>query len=370
MKLRRTSIALLFAACTVLSTSAWAGNGQNLLQYVPQNSYMVVAIDVAQIWNTPFMQTMWGMVTADPSVGGPLGELQTQTGFNPTNDLQTLVLALTPAADNHFVLLVEGNFNPDALGTFISSQAGEEVAVTQYQGQTVYYDPTEPELNRSQFSFINNNLAVIGTMAESNAVLDILAGTGANIMANPELGALLGAADMSGMVWFAGLTTPQMQTEMAESPMAGIQSMRGTASLAGGLTMNTIITTTNAEQATNMAMFINQSLQEARANPELAQMGLAGVIDGVTATSSAQEMTLAVAIPEQTVNQVLGIVTALVQAQQMAAQEQMMVAPPAAEPEPAAAPPAEPQPEVAPPAAEPEPAAAPPVEPQPEVAPQ
>ena len=96
------------------------------------------------------------MATADPEVQGPLAQLQAEAGFNPATDIQTLMVVLTPDDDDHFVMLAEGNFNPEQLGSFITAQAGEEIATMDYQGHVVYFDPTDIEPNRTQFTFINN----------------------------------------------------------------------------------------------------------------------------------------------------------------------------------------------------------------------
>ena len=64
-----------------------------------------------------------------------------------------------------------------------------------------------------------------------------------------------------------------------------------------------------------MAAFLNAGLAEVRANPEMAAMGLGGILDTVTIAASGTDVTVGLAIPEATVNQILGFVTAMMAAE-------------------------------------------------------
>jgi hypothetical protein len=315
MKLRLNLLVAVALATAAFSSSAWAGNGQSLLQYVPANSAVVFNIDLDQVRSLPLYQMIWGMATADPEVQGMLTEIQTATGFDPNRDLGSVVFAIPGGEDERFAVLIEGTFDPTRIATFLATMPATEMASDTYGTYTRYHNPSETGSDKPFFSFVGANIVAFGTEAELNAVLDIAAGTGANVTTNATLNNVISLTDMSGLFWFAMTVTPEMAAQMADSPVAGMTSARGGASYNAGLNANYTVGCADATAATNLATFLNDQIAQARTSPELTAMGLGAVLDGVTIAASGTDVTIAATIPEATINQIIGIMTALMQSE-------------------------------------------------------
>lgn len=318
MKFRRSVLAMLTAFLLTLSGTAWAGNGQNLLQHVPSSSNIVVTVNLEALRASPIYQMLWGMVSGQPEVQEALTQMQTMAGFDPTTDLSTMLISLS-GDDEKFAVLIEGNYNVEQITAALTTLSEGQTASMEYQGYTVYHDPSETAADKAYFCFVNNGLLAIGTQDELGGVLDVIGGGAANVTTNASVSGLISQIDTSGVFWFAGALPAEMQAELVGSPMAGMSTVRGGGNLTGGLNVNYVLGSTDEQQATAMAGFLQTGLAQARTQPEVAQMGLTGILDGVTISNSGTDVSIAVAVPEQTLNQIFGMLAAIMAAEGMGA---------------------------------------------------
>jgi hypothetical protein len=322
MNVRRSGLSAVAVVVMLAAAPAWAGNGQNLLQYVPQNAAIVVNVDLEQLRSLPLYQMIWGVITANPDAQRALTEMQTQAGFNPNTDLSGFLIALSPEDSERWSVLVEGNFNVEQITAYLGTQMGDsdgdgqpDMAAQQYAGHTVYYDPTESESDRGYFTFLNNNIVAAGTQQELSGVLDTVGGTVPSVTSQAQMSNLLSSVDTSGTFWFAGTLSPAMQAQMVGSPMEGVSTMRGSGNFTGGLNIDYVLGTNTPEQAATLAAFINDQIAQARTAPEIQQMGLGSMLDTVNVSANETSVGITAAIPEQTMNQIIGIMSALLAAQ-------------------------------------------------------
>lgn len=319
---RRLFTTSVFACALLAAGSAMAGNGSAVLQYIPQNAAIVMHLDVEQIRSLPLYQMIWGMVAAQPEVQEVLTEMEAQAGFDPNTDISGLTVMLSPESEDRWSALIEGNFDSARITSYLATVPAAEMATLDYSGRTVYYNPSEGENERGYFTLINDNLVAAGSQNELSALLDAAAGTQPNLQAAADpatdagrLNALVSSTDMSGAFWFAGVMSPAMQSEMVGSPMEGLTTVNGSGNFSGGLNVSYNLGTATPEQATALSAFFTDQLNQARSQPEIAQMGLTSVLDGVAISSNANSVSVAVTVPEQTLNQIIGIFTALMAAE-------------------------------------------------------
>jgi hypothetical protein len=301
-------------AIALISLPAFAGNGQNLLQYVPADAAIVVSIDVEQLRSSSIYALAWGMITADSEVQEVLGEMESQAGFDPNADISGFLIALSGNDEEKFSLLLEGRFETERITTFLATLDATDMATIDYSGFTVYHDPSDTGGNKTYFTFISDTIVAFGTQEELSAVLDTIGGA-ANVTTNASVNALITAVDMSGSFWFAGALSPTMMADMAGTPMAGMITMRGAGTLAGGLDIGYVLGTVGADEAAGLSEFLNQGLVEARTAPEIGAMGLGTVLESVAIAHTGTDVSITVAIPEATLNQLMGFLTAIMAAQ-------------------------------------------------------
>jgi hypothetical protein len=305
----------------VLSISGltWAGSGENLLQFIPSNKAIVVHVNLEQVRSTPMYDMIWGMIQTNADFQSVIGELETSVGFNPTTDLSSMMIAVDVESEQDFLMLVEGNFDASRISTFLVGRT--EVSAVDYQGQTMYYsvDGTINIQNEQQvyFSFLNNHIIVAGTQTAVQGAIELHQGEGENITSLNALRRMIQGVDKTGAFWFAGVLPAAMQGDMATSPMAGMNSVNGFGDLNSGLSVGYNIGTGTGEQATAIEAYLSDNLTQARVSPEVQQMGLSDVLNGITVTSSGNEVSVRVNVPEETFNNLLSMFAALISAEGM-----------------------------------------------------
>lgn len=314
MRLRRTVSAFLAICAALMAAPAFAGNGQNLLQYVPANAAIVMNVDLDQVRALPLYQMVWGMVGSNPEVAGILTEIQTQTGFDPNLHVNTFLLAISAEDEDRLVGFVEGTFDVARIQTYLATLPLTEITTVPHGAYTLYHDPSEGT-DEAYFTFVNDGLVAFGSQLDLQAALDNVAGTGTNISTNAALQGVISATDMAGAFWFSAALTPEIQAEMTGSPLAGVTALRGGGNFSGGLNVAYTLTAADAAGAAGLQTFVNETLSGARTDPQVAAMGLTSVLDSVSVTSAGTEVTVTAAIPEATLNQVIGMVTALMAAE-------------------------------------------------------
>lgn len=321
MKFRNLVTPAVMALLLSISGLSWAGNGENLLQFVPDNNAIVVHVNLEQVRSTPMYEMIWGMAETRTDFQSVMGELETTVGFNPSTDLSSLLIAVDGENEQDVIMLVEGNFEAARISTFLAGRA--EVSAVDYQGQTMYYteegninlntNTTEP----AYFSFLNNQIVAAGTQASVQRAINLHRGEGDSITSLNALRRMIQGVDKGGSFWFAGVLPAAMQGDIATSPMAGMNSVNGFGSLISGLSVGYNIGTGTAEQATAIEAYLSDNLTQARVAPEVQQMGLGDLLNGITVTSSGNEVSVRVNIPEETFNNLLSMFAALVSAEGM-----------------------------------------------------
>jgi hypothetical protein len=199
----------LAAGLTVgfLSAPALAGNGANLLQYLPSNSQMVVGIDADNLRSAPFFQQIVTMATSTDEYREAMTELGGFTSFDPTTDIHGVVFASTVISDNSgesFVFVVHANIDEAAIQTAIDTEiadaltrnAADEVLQKNTTGTVVSYGDDEMTV-----AFLADDIVALGTPSLMTQTIAAAAGQGTAGLTGDLATRANGA--VGGSIWFA-----------------------------------------------------------------------------------------------------------------------------------------------------------------------
>ncbi|MBV9745134.1 MAG: hypothetical protein JO099_15340 [Acidobacteriia bacterium] len=134
-----------------------------LLNLVMPDAKILAGVNVDQAKTSPFGQYVILQIQAnDPH----FQQFVTQTGFDPTKDLDELLVASNGAAANaSHLTLARGTFNMSQIDA-AATNAGATLEV--YKGQTILEDPQ----HKDGFTFLSGTLAVAGDIASVKGAID------------------------------------------------------------------------------------------------------------------------------------------------------------------------------------------------------
>jgi hypothetical protein len=157
MKLRFLAAALFAAPCLVKAADP------QLLGLVMPDAKVLAGVNVDQAKASPLGQYVIAQIQAqDPH----FQQFVTQTGFDPTTDLDELLMASNGAASNPTHLtLARGTFNTAKINA-AAQAAGATSEV--YQGVTILENPK----HNDGFAFLSSTLAVAGDVASVKGAID------------------------------------------------------------------------------------------------------------------------------------------------------------------------------------------------------
>jgi hypothetical protein len=159
MKRWIVNAAILIAPCAPLLDAA----DPQLLNLVMPDAKILAGVNVDQAKTTPFGQYVIGQIQAqDPH----FQEFVAETGFDPTRDLDELLVASNGTAKTAAHLtLARGAFNADSINA-AAKKGGATSEV--YKGVTI----VENLKHGDGFAFLNGTLAIAGDIASVKAAID------------------------------------------------------------------------------------------------------------------------------------------------------------------------------------------------------
>ena len=272
---------------------AYAGDGSNLLQYLPPTASVVVGIDVDAVRSTPFWTTLMDVADDDSGVQGSLETLQNDASFDPRTATHTLVLAANEIganANDHAVVLFEVDYPREGLTNVLVADQYEAGTV----GEIAYY-----RKGQSTVAFLGDNIVAMGNYDKVLPAMNVAAGQGSAGVTG-AVAAQLGAVDRSKGVWIAAALPTSDQ---------GAQAGRASIDFSNGLGLGLTFLMVSAERAAEAVEELRTQITTTSAQPEVETLGLSTVLQAVQVSSADADLTLNVSVDAATWTSVLGNLT-------------------------------------------------------------
>jgi hypothetical protein len=309
-----------FLTLTVLQVAALAAD-PGLLKLVMPDAKVLAGMQVAQAKVSPFGQYILGrMQPDDPGFQNFL----TSTGFDPRTDLTEIVIASNWQGDQkgQWLVLARGSFNPATIGAAVLSHGGTSTA---FQGVNILAPGgTAAQDTDSVVALLDNSTAVMGDSAGVQSAIQRAQGTGAAGFVVPDkVNQLSAQYDF----WFLTLVPlSEFSTMMPDKHMG--QAMQGNLFQAvlqasGGAKLGAQNVMFGAEALTrsdkdasalvDVVKFLAELLQTNKdQNPTAGQVST--LLNAMTVQATGSTMTMALTIPEATMEQLFQGATAHQQA--------------------------------------------------------
>jgi len=299
MKLRIVSVFIV--------ASPWAGVLQaadsQLLSLVMPDAKILAGVNVSQAKTSPFGQ----FVISQAVNNQHLSEIIAKTGFNPTQDLDELLLASNGAASNpSHLALARGNFSAGIAAAATAAGATSEV----YNSVTIVENPKRGDA----FAFLNPTLAVAGGIADVKGAIDRLTApvtlSAALIGAVNQLSAI---DDEDEDAWFVSLVPPPAIKPPANAPnvpavpstvFQNVQQAQGGIKFGANVVVNAQLVADTAQNATALANVLQFLVNLGQMQTQQDSQAAAALKD-VTISASGQTVTVSADVPEAQVEAVI-----------------------------------------------------------------
>lgn len=261
-----------------LAPAAMAGNGANLVQYVPQNTDAVVSVDAERLRSTSIYADVTGLITARPEYSETIGMLTSHgVTFNPMTDVNTLLIAipnLSETASSEGLMIVEAQF--DTAQVLAAARANNYVVET--VGSVQYF-----VARNNTLAILAPGIAAIGDNDTVQAIINGSAGAGTVLRTQVR------AADKSDTLWFA-----------ATGAVEGFGAAYGSIDMASGFEASLTGTMASAEAASAMVTDLTAQRATLAGDATVSALGLAGVVNGLTVSSNNANVTFGLTLDAAT----------------------------------------------------------------------
>lgn len=291
MRSLRFSASLIAAAVlTLTASSAFAGDGASLLRLLPDSANAVITVNVERLRGTPVFERGMALVNSSEDAQSQLATIRAE-GFDPFQAANTIVVAATEVSDDaadRMLVLVEATYPREALAARLTNESYEQ---SEIGGAAVY------RKSQSTVAMLSDSLLAIGHFDLVSAAANAYAGQGGGLSA--ALAAQASSVDKTKTIWLVA-NLPEGSN--------GAEVARASIDLASGFVLAASVTMDTAENASSNATEMTTQVAAVAGSPEVAALGLAPLLQGLTATANGSELQVAVSVDA---NAWAGIVAAI-----------------------------------------------------------
>lgn len=224
----------LFAAALLPASAAEVDS------FLPDDAGAVVSIDVKAFLGSPlFKKHLEAAYRAQLQANPELQQLLTTLGWDPLNDLATVVAAGPPgvAARDQALVIVRGRFDLariEAVAADLAKQSPEHVTIRRHEQLSLYEIKAKDSPDRCFAAFIDRGCLVIS--AGRDVVEAAIARSAGKrpLRLGKDMQSLIAAVDAKQTIWLVALATDGLKRDLAIND--GVKKVMGTLrSVAGGL---------------------------------------------------------------------------------------------------------------------------------------
>jgi hypothetical protein len=274
-----------------------------LLNLVMPDAKALAGVNVAQAKSSPFGQYVLSQMTAG---NAGIRQLAALTGFDPSQDVNELLLASNGAAGHAGLAAATGTFNAASIASFATGHG----AVSEiYSGVNILEDPKQ----KHGIAFLSESLVAAGDITDVKAAIDRRANPSILPAALVTEVKQLSAANDA----WALTTVPPSSLRQGSAPTSipgignGLQNVLGNVqSIAGGVRFGSAVNFTaqaqadspqNATALAGALQFLASMAQlKAAQNPQAA-----AALQSLSATAQGSTVNIALSLPEDQFQQVL-----------------------------------------------------------------
>lgn len=296
--------------CAVLVQCAALAADRSLLSLVMPDAKVIAGARVDQAKNSPFgMYVLTHLQIDDPD----FVKFITVTGFDPRRDVREVLVASNSAQydPSHWLVLAKGTFNPERIEAAALANGG---GVAKHRGVSMIRAHADGDPTQASVAFLDASTAVMGDNAGIEAAIDRRR---ANTPVSTKLAGKVQQVSTAYDFWFTTLVPlaefagampdPNLGNAMKGNLLGAIQQTSGGVKFGSTVQLFAEAVTRSPQDAAalvDVVKFIAGLVQTNRQNDKTAAQ-VSTLLDGLQTTTQGNVMTMTLAIPESTLEQMM-----------------------------------------------------------------
>jgi hypothetical protein len=296
------ALCVLGSALVATSAPAHAGDGTDLLKFVPDTAQVVMVFDMADARDSTLLQKGYTkLLDAAPDAKQKLAEL----GLDPIKDIDTLLFAGGGAKDlqdddsmKDMLIIVEGRLPKDKLATMPGATKST------YGGVTIY-------TNKDTDAAFVGDRVFFAKKGKMKLALDIAAnkgkGKGKSVAVSKKAKALrdaIAGTDTAADTWATILVPAKNQADAKKAGMS-VKTVSLGVNYSADLAIGLRVLTDSAADATKIVGLAQGSMGQM--TQALGSMGLAKAAKSITVTADAATVKMGVTMTEAELTAIMGL---------------------------------------------------------------
>jgi hypothetical protein len=300
-------------AAVLFQSIALAAADPSLLSLVMPDAKVIAGARVDQAKNSPFGMYVLTHLQLDDA---DFLKFVAATGFDPRRDVREVLVASNSVQydPSHWLVLVKGSFNPERIEGAAQANGG---TVSKHQGINILSGSTaHSDLKAAQgaIAFLDSSTAVMGDVAGVEAAIDRHY---ANKAVSTKLAGKVQQVSASYDFWFTTLVPlaefagampdPNLSSAMKGNLLGAIQQTSGGVKFGQNVQLYAEAVTRSPQDAAalvDVVKFLAGLIQTNRQNDKTAAQ-VSTLLDGLQTTTQGNVMTMSLAIPEATIEQMM-----------------------------------------------------------------
>jgi len=309
-RLKLSLIAAAVAFSFIFASNAMADDGKAALAWVPEQTMMVMSVDVEQLRTTDIFKDFMGALMKEPDAKEGLEMLKKGADFDPEKDLDSFVLAVPPDVEKteNFLFIAKAKLDEKKFVEFAKAE-GAKLKSQKHEGVTWY------EIDGEGGMAFDGDHIVVGPKAALKAAIDTKKGKMKAIKKNGKLNKLVNAVDTKSDIWMAVAIPSDLQKQMArENPMAGdidIKNAHASVDFGSGLKLRVTLGAKSADTAKKLVKMANDALSDQNATQQLKAMGLEAAVTNLKITDKGNDINVKLDLNQSEFDQIMQTIKAL-----------------------------------------------------------
>jgi len=305
----KRSLRLVLATALCLFIPLWAATAaaadiKGALQYVPNDAFAVVGVDGDKLRTSPLYKKAIQIALKEPGAKKDLERLRKATGIDVLKHIRSVVVAFDPNVvndDDQFLAVIEVPANEAKVLAFMKKEGAKYEAKMGPAGK--YYLLGRKKDGAMAF---RGKYIILG----AKPVFDkAMRKTGPSFKLKTQLN------KVSGRTAFVAADVPyKLRQKLAreDKNLGEVQSFAAGADLTMGLKLDAYAKLASAAAASKLSQMANMGLKEARKAPEVKQLGLASLLNGISVSAQGPNLNGKVQISSADLNKLIDTVTKLI----------------------------------------------------------
>jgi hypothetical protein len=277
------------------------------LALFPTGTHLVVAFDFAKLRAAPAAAKLMALAKQSPDDQKQIDAFTQRTGLDPLQQIDSLTAGFPDDARRagEMGLVVRAAHLDEARLVAYAREglqkSGDDLVAVQRGRRTLWATRKDPKL--AGF-FADDRTLVVGGGGWAEKMADLADGTpgAASAEGDAALAALSARTAPGHGIWAAALIPPELREQLKGDPQMASAASVATMGLAIdlGKGMDAVLTADLATPADAQALVAraNETLRDARRNPQVQMLGLGPNLDGVTARADGSTFQLHAALSE------------------------------------------------------------------------